>query len=260
MKKLYLIPDPRDLEESVSLAERYDAAFEYNDFFIPRVLDDRELLFKTIDMYKALPRERKNDTMHGAFLDVTVHSEDPLIREISEKRVLQSMEAAKELSLRGVVFHTGAIPNFNSGAYEKRWLSANISFWSSVCERYPDTRIYMENMFDIEPDLLLALAEETKDIPNFGICLDYAHAKVFGGDPYKWLKLLAPYVLHMHINDNDGKSDLHLAVGDGIIDWNEFSKGIADLDIKPSVLIETSAIDRQKRSLEFMSANKIYPF
>ena len=33
--KWSIIPDYDNLEESVLLAEKYDAAFEYNDFFNP---------------------------------------------------------------------------------------------------------------------------------------------------------------------------------------------------------------------------------
>ena len=54
------------------------------------------------------------------------------------------------------------------------------------------------------------------------------------------------------INDNDGISDLHLAVGDGTIEWDSFAK-LRELYFKDaSVLIETSSIESQRRSLEYL--------
>lgn len=68
----------------------------------------------------------------------------------------------------------------------------------------------MENMFDEAPDILAGLAERMKDIENFGICLDYAHAMLSKCPGDEWVRTLAPYIRHMHINDNDLENDLHL--------------------------------------------------
>ena len=260
MSAVHIIPDPARLEESLALAEYWDAGFEYNDFCEPRLLDDETAFRARIGLYRSMDRDRSRDTLHGAFLDVTVHSDDPLIRRVSEKRVLQSMEAARALGVRGVVFHTGLIPNFRSSFYTKNWLDRNRLFWSDICGRYPEIGVWMENMFDMDPLLLLALAESMGDDANFGICLDYAHALVFGGDPALWLACLAPYVRHMHINDNDGQDDLHDAVGDGIIDWVCFDRALREKGITPSVLIETKDLRKQRASLEYMRERRIYPF
>ena len=91
MKSLYIIPKRDNIEESLRLSKEYNAYFEYNDFFIPAVLDDEEKKKELISFYKSLPRDRSRDTLHGAFLDVTLHSSDAKIREVSEFRVRQSM-------------------------------------------------------------------------------------------------------------------------------------------------------------------------
>ena len=263
MGQLHLIPDPERLEESCALAAAYDACFEYNDFYDLSLLDDDARRRERIESYLRLERDRSRDTLHGAFLDVTVHSEDPLIRAASERRVMQSMEAAGALGVRGVVFHTGTIPNFKSGYYTENWLRRNRAFWRRVAERYPDTEILMENMFDLDPTLLLALADELRDVPTFGVCLDYAHAMAFGsawGTPERWLDVLAPHVRHLHINDNDGVDDLHDAVGQGVIDWEGFTRAVRTLERAPSVLVEVKPLEKQALSLRQMKCHHIYPF
>ena len=43
MSKLYLVPAKTDMERMCRLADEYDCAFEYNDFYMPNVLGDPEI-------------------------------------------------------------------------------------------------------------------------------------------------------------------------------------------------------------------------
>lgn len=260
MKKLYVIPDRHHLEESLSLRKEYQVQWEYNDFFMPDVLDDAGLQRKIIDTYAKVLDTFSQDTMHGAFLDVTLHSQDALIRQVSEKRVFQSMNIAKEMGLRGVVFHTNRILNFREEHYLQNWQEANKAFFTKAAERYPDIDIYLENMFDESYDMLAGLAESMKSVPNFAVCFDYAHALLFGRNPEEWFRRLSPYIRHMHINDNDGRNDLHLAIGDGQTDWQAFNEVACALQIETSALIEVKGPEKQRRSLEYMKTNHIWPY
>ena len=105
----------------------------------------------------------------------------------------------------------------------------------------------------------MMLAEAMQGCPNFGICLDYAHARVFGGDPAPWVAALAPYVRHMHINDNNGREDNHLAIGEGSTDWALFNEHMRLNRIDATMLVETADIDRQRRSLTYMTEHGIIP-
>ena len=260
MNGIYLIPDANRIEESMVLAKEYGAYFEYNDFFAPTVLDDETEIEKRIAFYKGLSRDRSYDTLHGAFLDVTIHSEDTLIRKVSEQRVRQCMEIAKKLEIRGVVFHTNTIPNFRVDYYQKNWVECNERFWRQILMEYPRLSVFMENMFDEEPKLLAELARRMKDEERFGICFDYAHAQVFGYEIDEWLEEFGPYVKHMHINDNNLVADLHQSVGSGKIDWQLYNKKLKEKQIESTVLIEVKDLKLQKESLLFMQKNKIYPY
>ena len=257
---IHLVPDYKNIKASMALAEDYNACFEYNDFFNPAVLDDENEVNSRIERYKSLGRDRSHDTLHGAFLDIVIHSSDSLIRDASYFRVRQSMRIAQKLNIRGVVFHTGLIPNFHTGYYLDNWLAMNEEFWQMMLEEFPEQHIFMENMFDEEPDCLLRLAERMKGEERFGVCLDYAHAQVFGKSPEEWFERLKVFVRHLHINDNDGADDLHLPVGEGVIDWDVYDNVLKASGMRPSVLIETSSIANQRKSLEFMAAHRLYPF
>lgn len=252
MKRLLIIPKRDNIEESLRLSKEYNANFEYNDFFLPFVLDDEEKKKEIIDFYKSLDRDRSEDTMHGAFLDVTLHSTDDRIREVSELRVRQSMEIAKELGIRGVVFHTNMIANFKDAVYMKKWVDTNALFYKKLLQEYPGIYVFVENMFDFDPDMLLALAKEMENEPYFGICLDYAHATISKVEAKKWFEVLKPYIKHMHINDNDLKNDLHMALGTGKINYKELKELLESGEIEPSILVEVSKLEDQEASLVYM--------
>ncbi len=260
MNRIYLIPCRERLQESLKLRRQYDGAWEYNDFYAPEVLSDVSLQREIIDGYAALGVDFSVDTIHGAFLDVTLHSMDPLIREASALRVRQSMDIAREMGVRGVVFHTGRIGGFREKIYLAHWRESNEAFLRRMLEEYPRQEIYLENMFDEAPDILASLAEGMKDCGRFGVCFDYAHGALTGCPLEEWHRQLAPYIRHFHINDNDLKEDLHLPVGQGRIDWKACSRQMAEVCGEPSILIEVKGIEKQKQSLEYMQRNHIHPF
>lgn len=260
MNKLYLIPDYRNLEESMLFIEQQKANCEYNDFFLPVVLDDRRRQLEMIDAYAKVRSDFSQDTLHGAFLDITLHSTDPLIRQASELRVRQSMEIAREMGLRAAVFHTNRLYGFKDPSYLANFKKANAAFFRSLAEEFPAQEIFLENMFDEAPDVLAELASELADCPNFGICLDYAHSAVFGGEAESWLEALAPYIRHMHINDNDLKEDLHQPVGTGRICWPRFTQQMKKYHINATVLVEVGGLKKQRKSIAYMKEHSIYPF
>ena len=259
MKRLHLIPDRTNLEQSLKFIDEHQCACEYNDFFLASILDDKKKQLEMIETYAKIRSDFSKDTMHGAFLDVTVHSSDAKIREISELRVRQSLDIAKEMGLRGAVFHTNRLYGFRDAVYLKNWQDANERFFRIVCEEYPKQQILMENMFDEAPDVLTEFAERMADCPNFGICLDYGHGALSNISESEWMKSLAPYMKHMHINDNDLKNDLHAPVGSGRLNWKRFTEEIKQYKMDTTVLVEVTGVEKQKKSLEYMRKDQIFP-
>lgn len=250
--KLYCIPKYEEIKGYEELAHKYNMAFEYNEFFVPSVFMNKQKINEIISNYKALERNRSLDTLHGAFLDVTIHSDDPEIYEISKRRVYQSMDIAKELGGKAVIFHTNFIANFHSKYYQDNWVERNRVFWREVLADYPSLSIYMENMFDESPDMLQRLAIAMEDEERFGVCLDFAHAYISGTSMDEWVDKLGKYTKHIHINDNDGVSDMHMAIGKGRLPWERYTEYIAKLSKEVSVLIEVRCLQDVKDSIVYM--------
>ena len=252
MGRLLIIPDINNIEKSLELASEYNLGFEYNDFFDPDVLDDESRIEELVDTYKRyqLP---SYSTLHGAFFDVIPFSRDKKIREVSMLRIKQSIDVARRLGVAAVVFHTNYNPFLNSDGYKKIWVEENVTLWSEILEANKDLDVYLENMFDTSPDMLKMLAERLSVYSNFGICFDYGHAAISQVEPKKWISCLGKYIKHIHINDNDLISDLHLSWGDGKIDREAFYDGYKEYMSQATILIENSNIENQIKSLDKLS-------
>ena len=108
------------------------------------------------------------------------------------------------------------------------------------------------NNFEINPNILIKLSENLSKFKNFGICLDWAHVNVYGNTNEEWIEMLHPYVKHIHINDNDKKGDLHLPLGTGKIDWEQFFAYYKKYFQNCSVLVEITNPNGQKQSLDYI--------
>lgn len=259
-KQLSCIPSITQLSEYTNFSKQFHAAFEYNEFFLPAVLDQEKKKKSIMFQYMSLDRDRSNDTMHGAFLDICINSDDPKIFAVSDFRVHQCMEIAKEMGVKAVIFHTNYIVNFRLQFYLDNWLNRNEAYWKKILKEYPNQSIYIENMFDDSPLLLTGLAKRMVSEPRFSVCLDVAHAFISGSPLTDWFQSLNPFVSHLHINDNNKIEDLHQAVGDGLFPWNDFQNWIIGLQKKPSVLIEVRSFQDLQNSVDYMQKNRIYPF
>lgn len=252
---IHIIPDSNRINETMALCEKWNANLEYDDFFLPALLDDKAALRERINMYKALGRPVGVDTLHGVFLDMCVNSLDEKIAAISRDRMRTSMDISSELGCKGIVFHTNLIPGFETESYLNGWLNAYEEFYRSLLSEYKDMEIYLENMFDYKPDMLIEMAEAMKDESRFGICFDVAHTNVHMIPAQKWMSALAPNIKHLHINDNDGRCDDHKAVGLGNIDWKNYFELLDSLKIEASLLVEVSSIEDQELSLRYLKEN-----
>lgn len=258
--ELHCIPNVNELEEYLKFANEYQAAFEYNEFFSPDLLDDPIKCNEIIQIYKKNGHDRSRDTLHGVFYDIQVHSSDKKIRSIADDRIHQSMEIAMELGVRAVIFHTNTIPELRGTSYEDHWLKYNTDYWENLLHEYKNVDILIENMFDTSPSLLSRLADGLKEEDRFGVCLDISHAHMSGTPIKEWIRNLSPYTKHLHLNDNDGSSDSHNEVGNGSILWEQINPALKQMDQKPSVLIEVKGIAKLVKSVQYMKERSIYPF
>ena len=74
---------------------------------------------------------------------------------------------------------------------------------------------------------------------RFAFCLDTGHALMTGRDIYTGIMKLGPRLEALHIHDNDGLNDQHVAPYMGILDWDRFIAGLRDAEYAGGLSFET---------------------
>lgn len=199
-------------------------------------------------------------TLHSPFMDMAPGSPDPLVRSVVRRRLEQMLDAARIARPISVVCHA---------AYEERryrhmkeaWLDNSLPLWrwfaSSLAEC--GSRLALENVFEGYPeelkDLFSALSQE-----KVGFCLDVGHQSAFSFAPLeRWLDVLGPFIAHLHLHDNMGRSDDHLAIGKGKIDFSIlFSWLKTSCPTRPVVTLEPHV--REDLDISLAALERLWPW
>jgi sugar phosphate isomerase/epimerase len=57
------------------------------------------------------------------------------------------------------------------------------------------------------------------DVPGLGFVLDVGHANTHGHTAAEFVAVMQGRIAEVHVHDNDGRSDQHLPIGTGTVDW-----------------------------------------
>jgi len=160
-------------------------------------------------------------TCHGPFMDLSPAGRDPLIRDVTRRRFEQVLEVLPIFQPLSLVCHAG-YDRRRYGFMKGEWLEKSADTWSWLAERLADSgvRLMLENVYEDGPGDLIALFERLSGL-GVGFCLDTGHQAAFGQAPLTaWLETLGPFLGQMHLHDNCGGGDDHLALGRGSIDFD----------------------------------------
>lgn len=198
-------------------------------------------------------------SIHGVFQDIFIHSNDRKIAELSKNRVIESMEIAQELKACQIVFHGNFNPLVRYQNYVQSWTDRNASFWSELLDQF-NIRILLENVWEPDPAIFRLLLDELNH-SRFGVCFDIGHAKIYSRVSIaEWFSSLGKDISYIHLSDNSGEKDQHLAIAQGNIDWKEFSGLVNRYAVNPEIVLEVVTLEKTKQSLRTLMKNKIYPF
>ncbi len=176
-------------------------------------LDEIKRLNKTLDYGPSL-------SIHAPFMDLSPAAVDPKVRTVTMERFCQVLDVAEIIRPETIVFHSG---------YEKWkyaldvdfWLEKSILTWQPLNNRASEigVKIAIENIFEDDPSNLKLLVENMGS-GNFGVCFDTGHCNLFSRVPLAdWLDALNPFIMELHIHDNNRSADQHLPPGDGTFDF-----------------------------------------
>ena len=135
--------------------------------------------------------------------------------------------------------HTGYLPQFSRGG-RRHWFRN----WAERMPRIVDhaaesgVTLALENTWDDRPDVLLHLADLLPE-DSVKFCLDTGHVNTFSRiDTDSWWDAIGDRVVALHLHDNDGLSDDHLAPGRGTFDFVRLFDRIASRGEQPLLDLE----------------------
>lgn len=73
---------------------------------------------------------------------------------------------------------------------------------------------------------------------DVGLVLDTGHANLLG-QVEKFLLNFSDRIVHIHAHDNHGKTDQHLGIGYGNIDWKALADGLRRMSFSRIVMVES---------------------
>jgi len=199
-------------------------------------------------------------TLHAPFMDLSPGSPDPRVRSLTRERLGQILGPVRAFLPKTVVCHTG-YDGRRYGHMWGDWMEKSLELWSWLAPqiRREGSLLVLENVYEQGPEEMLPLFEELAAY-GVGFCLDTGHQAAFGRSPLeKWVDFLGPYLGELHLHDNSGKQDEHLALGNGSIDFSRLFRKLGRTSKRPLVVtLEPHREEDVFPSLEYLE--KIWPW
>jgi sugar phosphate isomerase/epimerase len=243
------------------LYDTYLQAFIDNGLNPEIGLDAAALDRFSVSDFKAIAWEfhknSKTVTLHGPFMDLSAGSPDPAIRRVTRQRLDQLLELVPLFNPLSVVCHAGYETNRYSHMKDS-WSQNSLELWSWLadCLALHGARLMLENVFEYGPQDMRFLFKNLKN-KNVGFCLDAGHANAFGNSRLEaWLNTLGPYLGQLHLHDNRGHKDEHLAMGSGSINFDVLFEYLKNSkNTSPIVTLEPHAEEDLWPTLEYLARN-----
>ncbi len=257
--------------QMLGLEEAFQLASDEDLQFIELAFDMQELLPTSQPVKQVNELQRSTGvavTLHLSYVDLNLASLMPGVADNSIQRTQRGLEYAAEVGALCAVLHTGLVPLRHPLMLQ----AATARLEESLSAIQPLVPIALENLALTEYDLLRGagdLEALTRKV-GFGNCIDVGHALVEGcstevsdgtgsGGLSAGLSRLGAYkaglshVIHLHLQDNDGLSDAHQALGTGKLEWLAMREwlssftGTINLEVGPSP-------DQVRASVRFLRA------
>lgn len=218
---------------------------------------------KALDTYTGAEIEKINSTfekygilkiVHGPFLGLNPGSRDPKLQELTLQRFIAAFEFCGKIKANHIVLHSGFEPIFYKDATDL-FLRLSVPVWKEILKAAEKDNIViaLENSIEPTPEVVIGLLKEL-DCPRLEACFDAGHYNVFGQKGiWEALEEYPPGSIgELHLSDNKGDFDSHLALGDGNIDYKRFFREIEKRGREPILTSEPHSMADIEKNLKYL--------
>jgi len=207
-----------------------------------------------------LHRAGLNVTLHAPFQDLLPGALDARIAAATRARLQDAFDLVEIFQPRSIVCHIGYEDRHYHGV-EELWLAQSLATWEPLAElaARSGTMLALENVYETRPELIRELFTRFQ-APTIRLCLDVGHLQAFGGGNFPaWLHEVGHLVGQLHLHDNNGHQDEHLALGQGVIPFPLIMSFLAQQESVPVITLEPHHEGSLLPSLQFLAAAWPWP-
>lgn len=200
-------------------------------------------------------------TIHAPFLDLRPGAIDPEIRRVTVARIAAVLDLAVFFRPVSIVCHAAFDERYYLSG-EEQWLSNCLETFQSFLPRAEALQcpICVENVYEKAPVMLRRLLDGVNS-PYLRFCFDTGHHNVFAEAPVDaWVDVMRPYLVQLHIHDNQGIRDQHLPPGEGTFPFRDLFAMLKNKNLTPIVTLETHSIENFRRAVACIDALGWLPF
>ena len=238
------------------LVERYLPLVKERRLAVEISLDQEALERFRFRDFKKVAEELKGAgvscNVHTPFCDLSPGALDSLVQEASLRRLREALRVAILFEPITVVIHSGYHPGYHREIVEK-WQAKAIEGLKILVQEAGEwgLKLALENVFEPRPEVLAPLFEA---LPGLSWCFDPGHAYAFAKTDWQpWLRNLYPYLAEIHLHDNNGDWDEHLALGEGRIPFPEILEFVGEKGLRPVLTIEAHKEEAVEPSLKYLA-------
>ncbi|RJP23540.1 MAG: sugar phosphate isomerase/epimerase [Candidatus Abyssobacteria bacterium SURF_5] len=191
-------------------------------------------------------------SVHGPVHDLNPGSLDVVIRDYTQHCFFKTLAICQALGAKNLVLHLGINPLLPESALDK-WLESSVRTWAPIVDLAEQLQItiQLENMFLPTPKFMVTLKGGLAS-NAIKFCFDIGHFNVYSSVTLdQWLESLGSDIIEMHLNDNLGEDDEHLALGAGHIRFSEVFRKLSERRIFPRLTLEMTS-DKFGTSLDYL--------
>lgn len=248
----------KDFNEVVNIADHHNSGIEIKAFTKDRVMDN---LDKVLPAYKKMLTGFKGKlSMHAVFGGLNPVADSIDKREKTAKKFNRTLEIAKTLNVKTIVFHSG-FDNFNKKLFEDQefirdFIEKEVTYWKGFAKYLNGTDIVavIENTSEKSPYVLLEVVNRVAS-GNLKLCIDTGH--VNHKTTYslvEWIKKSGNKLhhMHLHLHNNYGILDDHSSLLRGTINFKEVFKTLKEENLKPGLCLEINDYGQSMESLRYI--------
>lgn len=246
-RKVYysgLVQLEKDVSTNLEAFSKYGA--EAVEIFIdgPQWNDKDEGFSKIKDLLDSYPFEY---SVHGPMFDLNLTSESAAVRQTTLNELKKAIEIASQINAKHVIIDPGIClySIFDKNQAKQRSIESIHELQRHAKKHqqpiaienmgYNGTEIFSEEEF-------CHLLDNFSDKDMLGLVLDTGHAHLNGWDIPSVINRTKDHLLAIHLNDNKGTIDNHLAIGDGTINWEPVFKALQNTSDHCRLILEYNTI------------------